>query len=103
MEREARERAAAGKEREFGGTSNMIRGGQNRSVDTVVTVGNGAIRRPNAPDGRGRRPMELGAIVTHPSQSVVSDPGSSVSQRVQVVNSSLVCLTCLLVCCICGR
>ena len=32
--------------------------------------------------------MELGAVVTHLSQSVVSDPGSFVSQRVQAVNSS---------------
>ena len=51
-ERKARERASAGKEREVGGTSNRIRGGQNRSVATVVTVGNGAIRRPNALNGR---------------------------------------------------
>ena len=27
-------------------------------------------------------------MVTHPSQSAVSDPGSSASQRVQAVNSS---------------
>ena len=27
--------------------------------------------------------MELGAMVSHPSQTVVYDPGSSVSQRVQ--------------------
>ena len=32
--------------------------------------------------------MELGAMVSNPSQSVVSDPGSSVSQRDQEVNSS---------------
>ena len=38
--------------------------------------------------------MELGAMVPYPSQSVVSDPGSSVSQRVQAVNSSLVQLGC---------
>ena len=38
--------------------------------------------------------MELGAMVTHPSQSVVSDPGSSVSQCVQAVNSSLVSPAC---------
>ena len=41
-ERKARERATAGKEREIGGTSIMIRGGQNRSVVIVVTVGNGS-------------------------------------------------------------
>ena len=28
-------------------------------------------------------------MVSHPSQTVVSDPGSSVAQRVQAVNSSL--------------
>ena len=38
--------------------------------------------------------MELGAMVTHPSQSVVSDPGSSVSQSVQAVNSSPVSHAC---------
>ena len=32
---------------------NRIRGGQNRSVDTVVTVGNSAVRRPSALNGRG--------------------------------------------------
>ena len=47
-ESKARERTAAGKEREAGGTSNRIGGGQNRSVATVVTVGNGATRSPNA-------------------------------------------------------
>ena len=36
----------------------------------------------------GRCPMELGAMVSNPSLAVVSDPGSSVSQRVQAVNSS---------------
>ena len=36
---------------------------------------------------QGRRPMELCVKVSNPSQSVVSDPGSSVSQRVQAVNS----------------
>ena len=52
-ERKARERATAGKEREIGGTSIMIRGGQNRSVVTVITVGNGVTRRPSALNGRG--------------------------------------------------
>ena len=52
-ERKARERATAGKEREIGGTSIMIRGGWNRSVVTVVTVGNGVTRRPSALNGRG--------------------------------------------------
>ena len=44
--RKARERATAGKEREIGGTSNMIRGGWNRSVVTVVTVVNGSQEGP---------------------------------------------------------
>ena len=51
-ERKARERATAGKEREIGGTSILIRGGWNRSVVTVVTVGNGVTRRPSALNGR---------------------------------------------------
>ena len=38
--------------------------------------------------------MELGAMVSHPSRTVVSDPGSSVSQRVQAVNSSPVSPVC---------
>ena len=42
----------SGKEREVGGTSNMRRGGLNRSVVTVVTVGNGVIGRPSALNGR---------------------------------------------------
>ena len=41
------------REREIGGTSIMVRGGQNRSVVTVVTVGNGVTRRPSALNGRG--------------------------------------------------
>ena len=52
-ERKARERATAGKEREIGGTSIMIRGGWNRSVVTVFTVGNGVTRRLSALNGRG--------------------------------------------------
>ena len=52
-ERKARERATVGKEREIGGTSIMIRGGWNRSVVTVVTVGNGVTRRPSPLNGRG--------------------------------------------------
>ena len=46
------------------------------------------------PSMQGRRPIELGAMVSHPSQTVVSDPGSSVSQRVQAVNSSPVSPVC---------
>ena len=45
-------------------------------------------KKAQCPQWQGRRPMELGAMVSHPSQTVVSDPGSSVSQRVQAVNSS---------------
>ena len=93
-ERKVRERATAGKEREIGGTSIMIRGGWNRSVVTVVTVGNGVTRRPSALKWQERCPMELGAMVSHLSQTVVSDPGSSVSQRVQAVNSSLASPVC---------
>ena len=39
-------------------------------------------KKAQCPQWQGRRPMELGAMVSHPSQTVVSDPGSSVSQRV---------------------
>ena len=42
----------SGKGKEIGGTSIMIRGGWNRSVVTVVTVGNGVTRRPSALNGR---------------------------------------------------
>ena len=38
--------------------------------------------------------MELGAMVSCPSQSVVSDLGPSLSQRAQAVNSSPVQLAC---------
>ena len=93
-ESKARERATAGKEREIGGTSIMIRGGWNRSVVTVATVGNGGHKKAQCPQWQDRRPMELGAMVSHPSQTVVSDPGSSVSQRVQAVNSSPVSPVC---------
>ena len=48
----ARERTER-KERDIGGTSIMIRGGWNRSVVAVVTVGNGVTRRPSALNGRG--------------------------------------------------
>ena len=37
---------------------------------------------------------ELGAMVSHPSHTVISDPGSSVSQRVQAVTSSPVSPVC---------
>ena len=51
-------------------------------------------KKAQCPQWHGRRPMELGAMVSHPSQTVVSDPGSSVSQRVQAVNSSPVSPAC---------
>ena len=40
-------------------------------------------KKAQCPQWQSRRPMELGAMVSHPSQTVVSDPGSSVSQPVQ--------------------
>ena len=92
-ERKARERATAGKERETGGTSIMIRGGRNRSVVTVVTVGNGVTRRPSALNGRGVVRWNL-VQWCHILHRLVSDPGSSVSQRVQAVNSSPVSPVC---------
>ena len=51
-------------------------------------------KKAQCPQWQGRRPMELGAMVSHPSQTVVSDPGSSVSQRVQAVNYSRVSPVC---------
>ena len=53
----------------------------------------GAHKKAQCPRWQGR-PMELGAMVTHPPQSGVSDPGSSVSQRFQAVNSSPVSPAC---------
>ena len=47
-------------------------------------------------NGKGRCLMELGAMVSNPSHSVVSDLGSSVSQRVQAVKTSPVPLFCWL-------
>ena len=38
--------------------------------------------------------MDLGAMVSHPSQTVVSDPASFVSQRVQAMSSSPVSPVC---------
>ena len=69
--------------------SNVSRGGLNRLVATVDTVAKKVTRNAQCHQWQGRRP-EHGAMVSNPSQSVVSDPGSSVSQRVQGVNSSLV-------------
>ena len=56
----------------------MIRGGWNRSVVTVVTVGNGVTRRPSALNRRGVVRWNLVQWCHNPSQTVVSDPGSSV-------------------------
>ena len=50
-------------------------------------------KKAQCPQRQRRRSMEFGATVTHPSQTV-SDPGSSVSQRVEAVNSSPVSLVC---------
>ena len=72
-QRKARERATAGKESEIGGTSIMIRGGRNRSVVIEVIVGNG-VSRSQYFQWQGRCPMELGPMVSHLSQTVVSDP-----------------------------
>ena len=93
-ERKARERATAGKGREIGGTSIMIRGGWNRSVVTVVTVGNGVTRRQSALNGRAfvRWNSVQWCHILH--RLLFSDPGSSVSQRVQAVNSSPVSPVC---------
>ena len=38
--------------------------------------------------GQGRRQVERGTVVSHPSQSVASDPGSSASHHVHAVKSS---------------
>ena len=62
-----------GKESEIGGTSIMIRGGRNRSVVIEVIVGNG-VSRSQYFQWQGRCPMELGPMVSHLSQTVVSDP-----------------------------
>ena len=51
-------------------------------------------KKAQCPQWQGRRPIELDAMVSHPSQTVVSDPGSSVSQRVRAVNSSPVSPVC---------
>ena len=61
--------------------SNVCRGGLNRFVVTVDTVGNG-VTRINGKD------VDDGAMVSNPSHSAVSAPGSSLSQRVQAVKSS---------------
>ena len=91
--RKARERATAGKEREIGGTSIMIRGGWNRSVVTVVNVGNGVTKRPSALNGRGvvRWNLVQWCHILHRLLFLTLDP---VSQRVQAVNSSPVSPVC---------
>ena len=68
--------------------SNASRGGLNRVVVTVDTVGKWCRKKARSRQWQGRRPMELGATVSNPSHSVVSDPGSSASQLVHAVNSS---------------
>ena len=51
-ERKARARATAGKETVVGGTSNVSKGGLNRFVAMVGTVGNGVTRKLNAIKGK---------------------------------------------------
>ena len=46
--------------------------------------------RTTARKERWTEPMELGSMVSYPSQSVVFDPGSSVSRRIHAMNSSSV-------------
>ena len=72
----------------FGGMSNVSKGGMNRFLAAVDTVGNGVHKKTRCHQWQGRRPMALGAMGLHPSHSVASDTGPSVSQRVQAVNSS---------------
>ena len=74
----------------------MIRGGWNRSVVTVGHCWKWGHKKAQCPQLQGRRPMELGAMVSHPSQTVVSDPGSSVSQSCSSCKF-FPCLTFLLV------
>ena len=50
--REARARTTAGKETVVGGTSNVSKGGLNRFVATVDTVGNGVTRKLNVISGK---------------------------------------------------
>ena len=57
-------------------------------LNKVVTVGNGGHKKTHCLHWQGRRPMALGAIVSHPSTTVVPDPGSSVSQRAQAVKAT---------------
>ena len=82
-----------GKEREIGGTSIMIRGGWNRSVVIVVTVGNGVTSRPSALNGSSVVRWNL-VQWCHILHRLFSDPGSSVSQHVQAVNFSPVSPVC---------
>ena len=93
-ERKARERATAGKEREIGGTSIMIRDGWNRSVVIVVTVGNGVTRRPNALNGRSVVQWSLvqWCHILHRLLFLTLDP--LCRKRVQAVNSSPVSPVC---------
>ena len=54
----------------------MSRGGLNRSVITVVTVGNGVIRRPNALNGRDVARLNLvqRQQILHSLLSLTLDP-----------------------------
>ena len=88
-ERKAKARATAEKETEAGGMSNVSRGGLNRFVVTVDTLLEVVPQETSIPAMARTTPdRNLVQVASNPSQSVVSDPGSSVSQRVQAVNSS---------------
>ena len=63
-----------------GGISSVCKGGLNHFVVTVDTVGDGVTRKLNAISGRTKTDGTW--------CNVVSNPGSSGSQRVEAVNSS---------------
>ena len=88
VERTARERAAAGKEKGSWWNEQQDQWWTEPFRGNCGYCWKWGHKKAQCRHWQGRRPMELGAMVTHPSQSVVSDPGSSVSQRVQAVNSS---------------
>ena len=71
----------------------MMRGGWNRSVVTVVTVGNGVTRRPSALNDRGvvRWNLVQCCHILHRLLFLTLDP---LSRRVQAVNSSPVSPVC---------
>ena len=78
-ERKARARETAGTKTVVGGMSNVSKGGLSRFVATVDTCWKWGHKKAQRHHWQGRRPMELEQWY---------HPGSSVSQRVQAVNSS---------------